>query len=213
MGGMADLLDAYNKKKADIKARLKYFESVYYLSDEKLFAELAFCLCTPQSKAFICDKAIKNLEDHNLLLTADQQKIKFFLMGVRFNNNKSKYIVEARNLFTQNNKLKLKQALSQFKDHLELREWLIKNIKGLGYKEASHFLRNIGLYKNITILDRHILKNLHKHGVIKEIPNPLTKKKYLEIEKQMIEFSNKIKVPVEELDLLFWSEETGEIFK
>ncbi|GAJ17855.1 unnamed protein product, partial [marine sediment metagenome] len=34
-------------------------------------------------------------------------------------------------------------------DEIKLREWVVKNFKGLGYKEASHFLRNIG-YKNFA---------------------------------------------------------------
>ena len=94
-----------------------------------------------------------------------------------------------------------------------MREWLVSNLKGIGYKEASHFLRNIGMGKNIAILDRHILKNLQKHGAIKEIPKSLTPKKYVEIENQMRDFSRKVKIPMEEIDLLFWSEETGEVFK
>jgi len=44
--------------------------------------------------------------------------------------------------------------------YLCMPEWLVKNLTGLGYKEAGHFLRNIGSGK-IAILDRHILRNLH----------------------------------------------------
>jgi len=80
-------------------------------------------------------------------------------------------------------------------------------------KEATHFLRNIGLGKDLAILDRHILKNLNYYGVINELPKTLTKKKYLEIEDKMKKFSEEIKIPIDELDLLFWSEETGKIFK
>ena len=94
-----------------------------------------------------------------------------------------------------------------------MRNWLFENVKGMGLKESAHFLRNIGIYENLTILDRHILKNLNKHGVIDEIPNPLSKKQYLEIEKKFLEFAKEINIPTEELDLLFWSEQTGEVFK
>ena len=76
----------------------------------------------------------------------------------------------------------------------------------------SHFLRNIG-HRNLAILDRHILKNLHKLNVINEIPATLTPKKYFEIENKFIEFSNKVNISMDELDLLFWSQETGEVFK
>ena len=94
-----------------------------------------------------------------------------------------------------------------------MREFLVNNVKGFGMKEASHFMRNIGLGKDLAILDRHILKNLKLYGVVDEIPNSLTQKKYLNIEAKFREFSEKIQIPMDELDLLFWSEETGEIFK
>ncbi len=86
-------------------------------------------------------------------------------------------------------------------------------MKGLGYKEASHFLRNIGLGFDLAILDRHIMRNLLKYGVIDKIPECITKKCYLSLENEMKKFSDKIDIPLADLDLLFWSEETGEIFK
>ena len=95
----------------------------------------------------------------------------------------------------------------------ETREWFVKNVKGLGYKEASHFLRNIGLGKNFAILDVHILKNLKRYKVIKKIPPSISKKTYIKIEESVREFSGRINIPLEELDLLFWSHETGVIFK
>ena len=100
------------------------------------------------------------------------------------------------------------------RDVFRTREWLVENIKGLGYKEASHFLRNIGLGKDLAILDRHILKNLKRYGVIDKMPASLgTKKVYLDIERRMLEFSKKINVPPDELDLLFWARQTGFVFK
>ncbi len=95
-----------------------------------------------------------------------------------------------------------------------MREWFVENIKGFGYKEASHFLRNIGLGKDIAILDRHILKNLKKYGVIDKIPSSLgSRRVYLEIEEKMKGFSKKTGIPLEDMDLLFWSLQTGFVFK
>ena len=93
------------------------------------------------------------------------------------------------------------------------REWLVQNVHGIGYKEASHFLRNVGSGEGIAILDRHILKNLLKHGAIAEIPKTLTKKRYLEIEERMRAFARKVKIPMEHMDLLLWAEEAGMVFK
>ena len=99
------------------------------------------------------------------------------------------------------------------KDAFKTREWLVKNIKGLGYKEASHFLRNIGYGRDIAILDTHILKTLKKLGIIRKIPPYISKRNYCKIEDRMRRFARKKGIPLEELDLLLWSSETGFIFK
>jgi N-glycosylase/DNA lyase len=95
----------------------------------------------------------------------------------------------------------------------EKREWFVKNVTGLSYKEATHFLRNIGKNDGMAILDRHILKNLKHHGVIRSLPSSMNKKRYLSIEKKFQAFAVHIGISVDELDLLFWSNEAGEILK
>ena len=204
------LKESYNKRQFMIKAKLKHFKEIYNQEEKIIFSELCFCLLTPQSKAKLCDKAIQNLIKTNFLFNGSFDDIKSMLIGVRFNNNKTKYLIEARALFKN---IYIKEKLKQFNDPYKLREWLVSNIKGMAYKEASHFMRNIGIYENVTILDRHILKNLVKHNVISETPKTLTKNIYFEIENKMKEFSKHLNIPIEELDLLFWSEETGEVFK
>lgn len=89
----------------------------------------------------------------------------------------------------------------------------MENVKGIGYKEASHFLRNIGYEENFAILDRHIVKNLRLMGVIEEIPDSLSKRRYFDIEKRMREFSRAIEIPMSHLDFTLWYKETGEILK
>src|SRR5438093_13545617 len=110
---------------------------------------------------------------------------------VRFSDSQAKYIVEARDMFSNDGKLQLKSRISSFYNPFELREWLVENVKGLGYKEASHFLRNIGLGEGFAILDRHILRNLHRLGVITEIPVSITKKRYMKNETNLCRFETK----------------------
>lgn len=208
-----ELVSRYNLKKDDLKKRLDEFKVVGQQDDPRVFAELAFCLCTPQSRAVNCWKAVEALTRNNLLYTGSNVQIKPFLNAVRFNENKSNYIVQAREMFTNGNGISIKEKLFSMGKPEDMREWLFDNVNGLGMKESSHFLRNIGFGKSLAILDSHILKNLVKYGVIEEIPKSLTKKKYLDIEQKMKEFSEKIGIPFDELDLLFWSEETGMIFK
>jgi N-glycosylase/DNA lyase len=208
-----ELLKSYKSKRLEIKKRLEEFNQIKNDSDERIFTELAFCICTPQSKATSAWTAIEALVKNNYLFTRSERIIRPFLNAVRFADNKTKYIVEARELFTKNGKLNIKEKIQSFPDSLKLREWLVENVKGLGMKESSHFLRNIGLGNNLAILDIHVLNNLKEYGVIEKIPKTLTKKNYLEIENKIKEFSKLVGVPMDELDLLFWSEETGIIFK
>ena len=98
------------------------------------------------------------------------------------------------------------------KEEFEAREWLVKNIKGLGYKEASHFLRNVG-YKNLAILDRHILNLLIEDNLISEKPKALNKNKYLEIEKTLLQLANKLNMSQAELDMYLWYMKAGDVLK
>ena len=232
------LTNLYRTKKKEIVSRLKEFEKLRSDGgDEEIFAELAFCILTPQSKAKLCWSTILKLKEHDLLLGGNTEQIRKSLASVRFKNKKAKYIVKARELFQHppipplsragwggvesskggtegfNHRVLIKPILSKFNDVNKFREWLVNNIKGIGYKEASHFLRNIGFGKNIAILDRHILRNLKNFGVIKEIPTSISRKRYMQIEKNMAEFARKIGIPISHLDLLLWYKETGEIFK
>ena len=200
----------YRERKNVIKQRLKEFKDVRNKDGNAIFAELAFCLLTPQSNGRRCWDAIEKLQTHDMLFSGKANQIKKVIKTyARFHHTKARHIVYNRKFLNSSNVL---LQLNDFQDDKQKREWLVKNIKGFGYKEASHFLRNIG-YFDVAILDRHILKNLVKYGAIESMPESLTPKKYLEIEEKMKEFADRINIPFPELDLLFWSEETGEVFK
>ena len=203
-----------NFAKSYIEQRILHYKNVFIKgNDEAIFAELAFCIFTPQSKAISCWEAVNELNNKNLLFTATAKEISDNIYNVRFHNNKSKFLVQARDKFTINGKLKIKEILKSFNNPLNLRKWIITNIKGIGYKEAGHFLRNIGLGLDLAILDRHILRNLKFYNAIEEIPSTLTPKIYLEIEQKMMKFCKDIEIPMSHIDLLFWAMQTGGIFK
>ncbi|MEA1944934.1 MAG: N-glycosylase/DNA lyase [Euryarchaeota archaeon] len=198
----------------EIQSRLEEFDRIREIGDEEtIFAELVFCILTPQSKAKICWAAVENLLDNNLLLEGESDQIVRELYGVRFRYKKSEYVVEARDKLSIDGKIAIKSRISRFSDVYDAREWLVRNVKGIGYKEASHFLRNIGFGENLAILDRHILKNLRSLGIIEEIPDSLSRRKYLEIEKGMKKLAKKVKIPMSHLDLVMWYNETGDVFK
>jgi N-glycosylase/DNA lyase len=206
--------EIYGSKKNEITSRLKEFKKLWRDgNDEEIFTELAFCILTPQSKAKSCWDAIVKLKERDLLLKGNPEQIKQRLTCVRFKNKKAQFVVKARKLFMNNRRISIKSVLSGVADIYECREWLVQNIKGIGYKEASHFLRNIGFGEKIAILDRHILKNLNQLGVIEELPKTISRAKYIWIEEKMKGFARQIDIPISHLDLLLWYKETGEIFK
>lgn len=207
-----ELLSSYRKKRYQIKKKLKEFGDLYKSNDECIFKELCFCILTPQSKAIYCDEAVKELVRSGLLLKGEKSDIKANLRRVRFPNSKASYLIAARKAFKNSGRFDIKSKIDEG-NIFKTREWFVKNIKGLGYKEASHFLRNIGFGNDIAILDIHILRSLKRYGIIKKIPSLINRKIYLNIENKMRGFSLKIGIPLQELDLLFWSEQTGFIFK
>jgi N-glycosylase/DNA lyase len=132
----------------------------------------------------------------------------------RFPNARPQYIVTTRDYFRANFGMALRKRLRSFRDPFERRDWLAqeKQVKGLGYKEASHFLRNIGV-KGHAILDKHVMRCLAEVGVVDSSRPPQTRRKYLELEQELIRFAKDIRVDFDELDLVLWSMKTGEILK
>lgn len=207
------ILEIYNAMKSDAKKAIEGYKKAWKGTEKEVFAEMAFCILTPQSKAKNAWQAITNLVENNLLYTGTAEEMVEYLNIVRFKNNKSKYLVELRNLMTRNGNLEPKKILTEIGDVFEKRAWILKNVKGMGLKEANHVLRNLGFGENIAILDRHILRNLAELNVIDEVPKSITEKKYYEIEDKMREYSKYSKIAMDELDLVLWYKEAGEVFK
>jgi len=141
-------------------------------------------------------------------LTLDELELakKLKQLGYRFPNVRARYIIEARQKIKE-----LDELLKTEKDAKKIRAWLVKNIKGLGLKESSHFLRNIGFF-DVAIIDFHIIDLLVRIGLIHK-PKSLTKAKYLEIEALLRELSEKVSLTLGELDLFLWYLETGKVLK
>ena len=202
------LQSEYKKKKTEIRKRLAEFKEV---EQSDYFYELMYCLFTPQSSAQNCFKAVNEIKTKNYLVKSFPLKNILHQKDgtyIRFHNNKERYVQEA--------KLKYNIILEKITSGMEpfsMREWLVDNVKGLSYKESTHFLRNIGKNGQLAILDRHILNNLLYASAIAEIPKTLNKNKYYEIEKVFQNFSKDMKIDINELDLLFWSFGTGIILK
>jgi N-glycosylase/DNA lyase len=220
----------YEKKKIEIKQRLLDFKRFYnepvcwhYENNmmvlkespknfnERIFEEMVFCILTANGSAVSGMKAVDYSRD--ILMTGTAEKIQERLKesGVRF-HNRAIYIVETREKLKKEYDFNLRGILESIDEPKQLREFFVGNIKGFGYKEASHFLRNIGVF-GLAILDKHILRTLHEYKMIEELPKSLTRKRYLQYGENLFEFGRKLEINCDELDLLLWSMKTGKIMK
>lgn len=193
-----------------ITLRINSFRSVWEATHtEYLLLELLFCLLTPLSNAHLCWEKVLELFNSGKLYGGTVDEISAIIHPVRFKNNKAKNIKKAINLFGDSS---LKNIL-QGNDIYTIRDKLVITIDGFGYKEASHFLRNIGIGLELAILDRHILRCLQDFHVIDTIPDALTPQRYKKIECAMQDFCKRIRIPISHLDFIFWYVKKGTLFK
>ena len=193
-----------------IKKRFLEFHSFENKSNNSWFSELCFCILTANSRALTAIKIQKILGSKGFL-TYSQEKLSNTIRENhhRFHNNKSKYIIQARKF----KKIKdIVKKLNSQEDIIYTREWIAKNIKGLGFKESSHFLRNVG-FTNIAILDRHIINLMFDHKMISFKPKLLSKSIYLEIENKFNKFAKKLGMNSSLADMYLWYIKTGEVLK
>lgn len=120
------------------------------------------------------------------------------LNGYRFWKGKTKTIVNAAKYFEE-----IYEALE--KNNWEYtRHFMINNVKGIGNKIASHWLRNIGF--EIPIIDIHVRRVLACAGCLdkKYSRYQITFKEYILIEKIVIELGRKLGIKPSKLDYMLW---------
>lgn len=211
---LARIVETHRSRRDEIQTRLAEFESVWREgSDAKLWEEMVFCFFTGGCSAKMGLRSIDAVRP--LLETGTQPEIASALVGVhRYPNARARYVYASREFLRQHCNLELRRKLADFDSPIERRDWLVKEkgIKGLGYKEASHFLRNIGL-KGYAILDKHVLKCLHELKIIDSPKPPNTRSRYLTVEDKLRELTERTKIDFDEMDLVLWSMKTGQILK
>lgn len=204
----------HSERRHEIAARLAEFKRIGLRgTDRILFEEMVFCFFTGGCSARMGLNALEAVKP--ILMTGDQAELTNALLGVhRYPNARSRYIVASRTFLQKDCGMRLRKKLNAFNCRYERRDWLVKEkgIKGLGYKEASHYLRNIG-FKGYAILDKHVLNCLTELKIIDEAKPPNTRSKYLIIEEKFQKLTNLTGIDFDELDLVLWSMKTGFILK
>ena len=178
-----------------------------------LWEELVYCIFTAGASARMGLRSVEAVRPW--LRDGTHEEMTRALVGVhRYPRARPGYIVTTRDYLTEDCGMRLRERLESFQEPLERRDWLARErrIKGLGYKEASHFLRNIG-FKGYAILDKHILRSLAELGIIESPQPPTTRARYLETEQRLKRFARDLGIDFDELDLVLWSMKTGEVLK
>jgi N-glycosylase/DNA lyase len=143
------------KLRARVLERAEEFLLNNKAGEDIWFRELVLCILTANSSFISAYKALNCVFEYNFF-SLDQYKLSKILKecGYRFYNLKSKYLTEAKSLYGS-----LKKIIKPLadRDQWEAREFLVNKVNGIGYKEASHFLRNVG-YFDLAIIDRHVLR-------------------------------------------------------
>ena len=209
-----NIRETHSVRRDEIRRRLSGFEAILRSgTDDDLWEEMVFCFFTGGCSAKMGMRSINAVR--HLLQNGDQTELAKALTGVhRYPNARSRYIVASRDFLREHCDLKLRSKLQSFECHFERRDWLVreKGIKGLGYKEASHFLRNIG-FKGYAILDKHVLRCLAELKIIDDPKPPNTRSAYLRVEQKLKDLTAATQIDFDEMDLVLWSMRTGEILK
>jgi N-glycosylase/DNA lyase len=206
-----DLKRYYEAIKLLVKRRMEEFQSLSErATNNDIFRELVFCILTANASAKMGLRSVNAL-DH-VIFDGSEQDICNRLRGIyRFPYSRANYIVRSRSFLTQQHNMDFRSLFAQFGGNVfDIREYLKTNVIGIGYKECSHFLRNIG-FKGLAILDKHVISMLNVLGC--NANKPRNKKEYKEIEQMMKAFAAQNGLDFDELDLVFWSFKTGEIIK
>jgi len=204
----------YRSKRPQIVKRLAEFKKRYEKGDRAIFEELCYCIVTAGSSAMMGMKTVDALQD--ILHSGSRSELRNRARAhrVRFWRVRTTYIYHTREYLKTACGLKLRRLLESFDGRDARRDFFAQNksVKGLGYKEASHFLRNIG-FPGYAILDKHIMNSLREMGVISKIMRHTTRAGYLKIEERLKKFADEIGIDMDHLDLLLWSRKTRKILK
>ncbi|MFB6116026.1 MAG: hypothetical protein ABEK10_00805 [Candidatus Nanosalina sp.] len=215
-----DIIKHYRSNQKKIESRLEEFNELRNSSDIRKFEELSFVILTSQTDAKNAWQAVKKLREDSLILEGEKEEISDVLENstISYSKDKADYIVKNRENLSQptladpERKVKINSRIDA--ENLEsTREWFSENIKGISWKGASHFLRNIGYGNGFAIISSHIASQLFDLGLTDNPEPPKNRKQYLSKEEALQDLAENTGIDIKALDLVLWSMKTGEVFK
>lgn len=102
-------------------------------------------------------------------------------------------------------KLYLSSLLARRNSERAVRETLVDKIPGIGLKEASHFLRDIGYSDNLAIIDSHVASFLAEIKAISlEEVKTINRNIYFELENILQKLCKEHNVSLSVFDMAVW---------
>jgi N-glycosylase/DNA lyase len=179
-----------------VNARVDEFLNFPKDNVSMLFSELSFCVLTANWSAQGGIRAQNLIADRFINMPREELEEALRTVGHRFAPQRAHFIIENRE------KAELLPSIIKLPPK-EARQEIVKHFKGIGWKEASHFLRNIG-FLDVAILDKHILRLMHHFKLIPDLPKGWTQKRYESYEDLLKPTAAELSMPLGEMDLYLW---------
>lgn len=196
-------------------------------SESKLLSELVLCILSSQEKYEVALAVMKELRKQNVLRVpknktefkeiesqvkstlktpvAYKSNEQFYSRRLRFFMKKAHYVIATiENIYL--NDLTIKEILRQQDCIQETRKNIIKYSYGLGPKQASMFLRNIGYHTEFAVLDKHVIDYMKLMGLTKVSEASFSNiSAYQKIEMQLKSYAESFNLNLLHLDLAIWT--------
>jgi len=195
------------------------------MTEEELWQTLCLCILSSNVPYESAQSALSHLVDNEYLrlrwivetpnsenLIAEELSKPFYLpvkldgscRKYRFPNVRARNIVQAaRVMFSE--KLSLSEVLARHDSERIIRDTLVAKIPGIGLKEASHFLRDIGYSNNLAIIDSHVASFLAEiKAISREEVKMINRSTYFELESILQKLCKEHNVSLSVFDIAVW---------
>ncbi len=121
-----------------------------------------------------------------------------------FSSIRAKQLCETAKTIYGNNQT-IKSLLTSGEDEYSTRILLVNTASGIGPKQASLFLRNIGYTNNLAILDSHVLRFMDYVKIAKVLPSSIANlSSYEKMETKLRHYADNMEFEMSCLDTAIW---------
>ena len=182
-------------------------------SEDNLWRELVYCILGSRVRFETVYAAVDRMYDFNLLSSPrsdsefnelEQNTVEALSTGYPYFRVRANHIRRAAEHIYKS-KGSIKNFLSNINDVRSARRLLATEVVGLGPKQASLYLRNIGFTKSIAVLDTHILTYLSWVGFVESpLKSVSSVGKYESLEESFINYAYSLGCSPDRFDLAVW---------